>query len=503
MAGITQACSICGKSFEAQFRYQMEERVEEDASGRQRVSFSFFCSQGCLEKSHAQGDTGSATCDACATTFKVELASQVVFVNGRRHYACGTDCRAQVLAEARGARLGDGLVWGAPPSPPAAIAAEPPRAPGVAISTIPSIPAMPRGQRPPPPRPIPARPVGPTAAPSSACAAPVSAAVPARVTAGADFSAPPVVGELAAAEAAFAAGSAPEAIGPASAEEAAAVTASGHGAGPRVLAVFNHKGGTGKTTTAVTLAAGLAERGKRVLLVDTDGQGNVAVSLGAGAERSLYHVLVMGLPVKDAVVSARPGLDVLVANETLAAAELYLAGRKNRDRVLATRLEAARHSYDFVVVDCSPSLSLMNQNALVFADAVLCPVACDYLSLVGVRQVLRTIKQVNKLLGHPVQLWGVLPTMFDARARICHEALDTLREHFKDRCLEPIRAAIRVKEAPSQGKTVLEHAPGTSAADDYLKVVDRLLAECGAADAPGSRSDSSADDEAGLVARAG
>lgn len=256
------------------------------------------------------------------------------------------------------------------------------------------------------------------------------------------------------------------------------------GDAPQVLAVFNHKGGTGKTTTAVTLAAGLASRGRRVLLVDTDGQGNVAASLGLGSDRSLYHVLVMGLPFGEAVQSVLPGLDVLPANETLAAAELYLAGRKNRDRVLSSRLDDARGAYDHIVVDCSPSLSLMNQNALVFADAVLCPVACDYLSLMGVRQVLRTIKQVNKLLSRPVGLWGVLPTLFDARARICHEALDTLKEHFGERCFSPIHLAIKVKEAPSQGKTLLDYAPGSTAACDYLKVVDALIPEHGAGRQP-------------------
>lgn len=244
---------------------------------------------------------------------------------------------------------------------------------------------------------------------------------------------------------------------------------------PHVIAVFNHKGGTGKTTTAVSVAAGLAARGSKVLLVDTDGQGNVGTSLGIERERSLYHVLVMGLPLRDAIVNARPGLDVLPANETLAAAELYLAGRRQRDRVLAERLAPTRDQYDFVIVDCSPSLSLLNQNALCFADSVLCPVACDYLSLVGVRQVLRTIRQVNRLLGHSVQLWRVLPTQFDARARICHEALATLREHFGERCLAPVRQAIKVKEAPAEGKTLREYAPESSAACDYENVVDKLL----------------------------
>jgi chromosome partitioning protein len=244
---------------------------------------------------------------------------------------------------------------------------------------------------------------------------------------------------------------------------------------PGVIAVFNHKGGTGKTTTSVSLSAGLAMRGKRVLLVDTDAQGNVGVSFNVKAERSLYHVVVMGLAVPDAVFPVRDNLDLIASNETLAAAELYLAGRQNRDRVLSRRLESARAAYDVVVLDCSPSLSLMNQNALVFADSVLVPVACDYLSLVGVRQVIRTVKNVNQLLHHPVQIWGVLPTFYDSRARICREALATLHDHFGDRCLSPVRAAMKVKEAPSQGQTIFEYAAGSNAADDYLKLVDRVL----------------------------
>jgi len=246
---------------------------------------------------------------------------------------------------------------------------------------------------------------------------------------------------------------------------------------PKVLAVFNHKGGTAKTTTSITLAAGLASCDRRVLLVDADAQGNVAVSLDIHSEKTLYNVLVMGQDPRDVIVKVRPNLDVLPSNETLAAAELYLAGRQRRDRVLSSRLTPLRENYDHIIVDCSPSLSLMNQNALVFADALLCPVACDYLSLVGVRQVLRTIKQINRVLSHPVRLWGVLPTFYDSRARVCTDALSTLKEHFGDRCLEPIRAASKVKEAPSLGRTLFEHAADTTAARDYLRVVARLLSE--------------------------
>ena len=267
--------------------------------------------------------------------------------------------------------------------------------------------------------------------------------------------------------------------------------------GPRRLAIFNHKGGTGKTTTSVSLAAGLASRGARVLLVDTDSQGNVSVSLGVKAERSLYHVLVMGLRASDAVVPVRPNLDLIVSNETLAAAELYLAGRQNRDRVLSTRLAPLFDSYDVIVLDCSPSLSLMNQNALVAADGVLVPVACDFLSLVGVRQVIKTIKNVNTLLHHPVQIYGVLPTFYDARARICRDAIATMKEHFGDKCLPPIRGAIKLKEAPAQGKTIFEYEGSSNAARDYMRIVDRLV--YGREDGVG---DSAVDDGEGMTASA-
>jgi chromosome partitioning protein len=253
---------------------------------------------------------------------------------------------------------------------------------------------------------------------------------------------------------------------------------------PRRLAIFNHKGGTGKTTTSVSIAAGLAARGLRVLLVDTDSQGNVGVSLGVKTERSLYHVLVMGLKAKDAAVNIRPNLDLIVSNETLAAAELYLAGRQNRDRILRERLLPAAEDYDVIILDCSPSLSLMNQNALVLADGILVPVSCDFLSLVGVRQVIKTVKNVNSLLHHPVQIYGVLPTMYDARARICRDAVATMREHFGDKTLSPIRATIKMKEAPAQGRTIFEYAPESNAAEDYRRVVDHLIDGPSAAKTP-------------------
>jgi chromosome partitioning protein len=431
MSTMRETCSVCRKAFEVQFRYQMEEKDG---------GFAFFCSQACQsahEGPHSEGSGAPlVNCDACATRFSVELVSQVLYVKGQRRHACSMPCRAQLAAEAKGLRLGDlAAQCAAEQAAPVA---------GTESSLVPSAETLP----PPAVRPgtfDPAAVFAPEAEPAPrvvASPAPTQAqAVPFRATV----------------------------------QRTETQKKAGPANGPRIIAVFNHKGGTGKTTTSVSLAAGIALRGKRVLLVDTDSQGNVAVSLGVKSERTLYHVLVMGLPAKDAVTTVRQNLDLLPSNETLAAAELYLAGRQNRDRVLATRLEPLMSQYDYVVVDCSPSLSLLNQNALCLVDSVLVPVACDYLSLVGMRQVIKTVKNVNQHLHHPVQIWGILPTFFDARAKICHEAVDTLRQHFAERCLSPIRQAIKVKEAPAQGQTIFEYAAGSPAAEDYANVVTRVL----------------------------
>jgi chromosome partitioning protein len=383
MAGMTEGCSVCGERFDVQFRYQMEERDG---------GFAFYCSQVCQGKAMRGETTGGATCSACRKQFRVELVSQVVRVRGELRHACSDECRAQILAEAGGAKLGSVAV-GLPP-PMTLVGADPSEKPARSAPPAPS-------------------------------------AAPARTK--------------------------------------RKIHA------PSRLAIFNHKGGTGKTTTSVSIAAGLASRGLKVLLVDTDSQGNVGVSLGVKADKTLYHVLVMGVRPEAAAIRVRPNLDLVTSNETLAAAELYLAGRQNRDRILHDRLASAYDAYDVVILDCSPSLSLMNQNALVAAEGIVVPVACDFLSLVGVRQVVKTVKNVNALLHHPVQIHGVLPTFYDARARICRDALDALKEHFGPRVLPPIRSATRLKEAPAQGKSIFEMAPESNAAEDYQRIVDWLI----------------------------
>lgn len=244
--------------------------------------------------------------------------------------------------------------------------------------------------------------------------------------------------------------------------------------GASVLAVMNQKGGTGKTTTTVNLAHGLALKGHSVLVVDVDAQGNVGVCLGADGAKNLYHVMVEGLSPRDAIINVRENLDILPSNSLLAKVEVHLAHIRQPARVMKSRFKEL-DSYDYVILDCGPSLSLLNQNALYFADHVLIPVACDYLSLVGVKQILKTLKTIQEQLRHPITVLGVLPTFYDVRNRISHEVLRTLERYFKDKVLPPIRINTKLKEAPSKQKSIFEYAVKSGAAEDYQLLVDTIL----------------------------
>ncbi len=270
-----------------------------------------------------------------------------------------------------------------------------------------------------------------------------------------------------------------------SAEHAAAAPAPVVVTRPYRVAVLNQKGGTG-----------LAERGARVLLIDADAQGNVGVSLGLKAQHTLYHVLMDKVSIDDAVVPIGNTFDVLCSDDSLAAAEIKLAQHPGRGAVLSRRLEDAGKAmggYSHIIIDCAPSLSLINQNALCAVDEVVIPVACDYLSLVGVKQVLKTLKNVHTHLGHTVKVGGVIPTFYDARAKICRDAHEALKKHFGDLCLPPVRQNTKLKEAPSHRKTIFEHDPNSAGAEDYRTVVNIIAA----------RAEMIAREDAAAAARAG
>jgi len=207
----------------------------------------------------------------------------------------------------------------------------------------------------------------------------------------------------------------------------------------------------------------------------------VGASLGVRGAQTLYHVIVESAAPVEVSVRVRKNLDVVTSDATLAAAEIWLARQEPevRSRLLLQRLNLMKvtRNYAFVILDCGPSLNLLNQNALTYADEVIVPVTCDYLALVGVKQVMRTIKDVEKHLGHSVRISAVLPTFYDGRTKLAREAYQTLREHFKVKCLEPIRQNTRLAEAPANRKTIFEYAPDSHGAADYNRVVEWMIGD--------------------------
>lgn len=245
--------------------------------------------------------------------------------------------------------------------------------------------------------------------------------------------------------------------------------------GMRKIAVLNQKGGTGKTTTAVNLAAGLANAGQRVLLIDADPQGHCAVSLGVRGNQDFYDVMADGADPMICKVEARPNLDILSSTEKLAGVEVLLARRQTeRQTLMRTRLQHLR-DYDYVIVDCGPSLSLLNTNVLLYCDELLVPVACDYLSLVGVRHIMRTLGRLKEHFSHDVKLLGFLPTMYDRRNKISEESVSMLQNRYPNEVLEPIRINASLKEAPSHRASIYEYDPESRGAADYQVLVDVLL----------------------------
>lgn len=239
------------------------------------------------------------------------------------------------------------------------------------------------------------------------------------------------------------------------------------------IAVFNRKGGTGKTATAVSLAHGLAMKGKRVLLIDCDPQGNVATWLGVTPKQTLYHLLMDAAELQDCIVNARENLDVIASNETLIAADQALIGEVGREKVLAEKLQGLR-GYDYVLLDCPPSLSIVAQNALMYVDKLIVPLTMDYLALDALRKIVKNLEQIKTRLGKRIELALIVPTFFDGQTNLARECLAELEQKFPGKVAEPVRKNVRIKEAAGAKQTIFEYAPASHGAEDYQKLVERV-----------------------------
>lgn len=248
----------------------------------------------------------------------------------------------------------------------------------------------------------------------------------------------------------------------------------------KIIAIVNQKGGVGKTTTSVNLAAGLAVAEQRTLLVDMDPQSNATTGIGIhvnGEEPSVYQVMLGQKQVNEVIQKSQlPFLDVLPSNPGLVGAEVELISAIARERILKNALSELEGRYDFIIIDCPPSLGLLTLNSLTAADSLIIPIQCEYYALEGLGQLLNTVRQVQKSVNKALVIEGVVMTMFDSRLNLSKQVVEEVKSYFKDRVYKTfINRNVRLSEAPSFGKPIILYDATSTGAVNYMNLVEEML----------------------------
>ncbi|MDL2289551.1 AAA family ATPase [Clostridia bacterium OttesenSCG-928-F22] len=248
----------------------------------------------------------------------------------------------------------------------------------------------------------------------------------------------------------------------------------------RVIAIANQKGGVGKTTTNVNLSACVAEAGKKVLAIDIDPQGNTSSGLGIDKTKvgnSVYDVLINDCPLQDAIVdTVQEGLSLVPSSIKLAGAEIELVSMLSREHILKNALESLREQYDYIFIDCPPSLGLLTLNALTAADRLLVPIQCEYYALEGLSQLMNTVQVVRKRLNPTLEVEGVVLTMFDGRTKLSMQVVDEVKRYFKDKVYTTvIPRNVRLGEAPSHGLPIIKYDNTCTGAEAYTDLAEELI----------------------------
>lgn len=248
----------------------------------------------------------------------------------------------------------------------------------------------------------------------------------------------------------------------------------------RIIAIANQKGGVGKTTTAINLSACLAEKGQKVLAIDMDPQGNMTSGLGVDkdeAEKTIYDMIIGQADIEEVIQKdVMENLDILPTNIDLSAAEIELIGVENKEFIVQKEVHKIRDRYDFVVIDCPPSLSMLTINAMTTADSALVPIQCEYYALEGLSQLIHTVELVKERLNPVLEIEGVVFTMYDARTNLSLQVVENVKDNLEQNIYKTIIPRnIRLAEAPSYGMPINKYDPKSAGAESYMRLADEVI----------------------------